>query len=373
MMEEEQQLPRMTVKTHKLRMLRHPVDRPLRTMGYRDFTDDLDWKKNLISFTSLLWHPERQRVLCGLTAFDCDLMYEFDPGTDTFHCLGFKELAERFEIKIHRSLQFDSNNNFYGATACLHREDQRQEGRGGRIFHYNYNSSQFEFLGIPVPQDYIQTITVDEKRNLVYGVTYPVFEFFAYDLIKKENRFRQYMGSAPHIMAIDDAGCVWSTWNTRTHNLFKYDPDENKVTYFNHSLIPDQGADLMYPGAGPIDMMLNGGDGFLYVGCTTGDLLRINHVDACVERLGRPTEEMRMPALEIGPDGKLYGIAGFYGRCHLFSYDRMTGKFNDFGLIGDGTDTLYIGHDMCFADKGTIFVGETDTEQRAGYLWECRL
>ena len=26
-------------------------------------------------------------------------------------------------------------------------------------------------------------------------------------------------------MAIDDDGCIWSTWNARSHNLFKYDPE----------------------------------------------------------------------------------------------------------------------------------------------------
>ncbi len=362
----------MRVKKHFLRRLGHPVDRPLRTMGYRDFTGNADWRENLVSFTSLLWHPKRRRVTCGLTAFNNDLMYEFDPASGAFHSLGFQPLAERFEIKIHRSLAYDRNGNVYGATACLHREDQRQEGAGGRIFHYDFERRTYDFLGIPVPQDYIQTITLDEARGLIYGVSYPVFEFFVFDLKQRAVRFRQYMGSAPHIMALDDAGCVWSTWNTRTHNLFKYDPDANQVIYYNHSLIAGQGADLMYPGAGPIDMMLNGGDGFLYVGCTTGDLLRLEPSSAKVEYLGRPTPERRLPALEIGPDNRLYGIAGFYGRCHLFAYDRQRRSFEDFGLIQDGEDHLYIGHDICIG-AGVIYAGETDTEERAGYLWECAL
>ncbi len=363
----------MQVRKHVLKKLGHPVTRPLRTMGYRDFVSNDDWKENLISFTSLAYHPIRKRVVCGMTSFDNDLMFEFDPAAGTFSTLGFRKEAEKFEIKIHRSLQLDSKGNFYGATACLHREDQRAEGNGGRIFHYDYTTGKYDFLGIPVPQDYIQTITVDEARGLVYGVTYPVFEFFAFDLSTREVRFRQYMGSAPHIMALDDRGGVWSTWNARTHNLFRYDPDSNRVEYFDHSLIPGQGADLMYPGAGPVDMMLNGDDGFLYVGCATGDLLRIRPDTAAVEYLGRPTPERRMPALEVGPDGRIYGIAGFYGDCHLFAYDRKGRCFEDFGPVTDGEDRLYIGHDICFAGDNRIFAGETDTEQRAGYLWECVL
>ena len=363
----------MKVIKHVLRTLGHPVSRPLRTMGYRDFTSNEDWKKNLISFTSLAYHPQRKTVVCGMTSFNNELMFEFNPADGSFTDLGFAQEAEKFEIKIHRSLQLDRQGNAYGATACLHREDQRQEARGGRIFKYDFSTGKYDFLGIPVPHDYIQTITVDEDRGLVYGVTYPVFEFFAFDLKTRQVRFRQYMGSAPHIMALDDRGGVWSTWNTRTHNLFRYDPDTNQVQYYNHSLIPGQGADLMYPGAGPIDMMLNGGDGLLYVGCATGDLVRIHPDSAEVEYLGRPTPERRMPALEVGPDGRIYGISGFYGKCHFFAYDREKRNFEDFGLISDGEDQLYIGHDICFADGNRIFAGETDTEQRAGYLWECVL
>ena len=58
---------------------------------------------------------------------------------------------------------------------------------------------------------------------------------------------------------------------------------------------------------------------------------------------------------------------------HLFAYDREKRNFEDFGLIADCEDQLYIGHDICFADGNRIFAGETDTEQRAGYLWECVL
>ena len=363
----------MKVVKHVMRKLGHPVSRPLRTMGYRDFTSNEDWKNNLISFTSLAYHPERKTVICGMTSFNNDLMVEFDPAGGSFKDLAYGREAEKFEIKIHRSLHLDRKGNAYGATACLHREDQRLEAKGGRIFYYDFEAGKYDFLGIPVLHDYIQTITVDEERGLIYGVTYPVFEFFAFDIRARTVRFRQYMGSAPHIMALDDKGGVWSTWNTRTHNLFRYDPDTNSVQYFNHSLMPGQGADLMYPGAGPIDMMLNGGDGLLYVGCATGDLLRIHPETAEVEYLGRPTPERRMPALEVGPDGRIYGISGFYGKCHLFAYDREKRNFEDFGLITDGEDQLYIGHDICFAEGNRIFAGETDTEERAGYLWECVL
>lgn len=363
----------MIVKKHCLREIESPVDRPLRTMGYRDFTSNADWKNNLISFTSLLYHPVRKTVVCGLTAFNNDLMYEFSPNAGKFTSLNYRKEAEKFEIKIHRSLHLDKNGDIYGATACLHREDQRLEGSGGRIFSYDFGKKKYDFLGMPVQYDYIQTITVDEERGLIYGVTYPVFNFFVFSISLREVIFQQYVGSAPHIMAMDDDGCVWSTWNARSHNLFKYNPEKNKMIFFGHTLIPGQGGDLMYPGAGPIDTMLNGNDGYMYVGVTTGDLVRINPKNAKIDYLGKPCPVFRLPAMEIGPDGRIFGVAGFYGKCHLFAYDRKLRSFEDYGIIEDEKDEIYIGHDICFAGDNRIFVGETDTEKRAGYLWECQL
>lgn len=81
-------------------------------MGYRDFTSNDDWKENSISFISLAYHPKRERVVCGMTSLENNLLCEFDPASGTFTNLGFRKEAEKFEIKIHRSLQLDSRRNF---------------------------------------------------------------------------------------------------------------------------------------------------------------------------------------------------------------------------------------------------------------------
>jgi hypothetical protein len=366
----------MQITAHALRELEKPVGVPLSTLGYRDFTSNEDWKHNLISFTSLLWHPQRKRVILGLTAFDTDLLYEFDPVTREFHSFAYPTVSEPFEIKIHRSLHLMADGKIMGATACLHREDQRREAAGGRIFLLDPETGKYDFLGIPVPHDYIQTITVDEKRKLVYGFTYPVFNWFVFDYEKRENRRVDYLGSIPHIVALDDAGGYWATWNCRTHNLFRYDPDADKITFHYHALPRTKDScSLMYPGAGPIDSMTNGGDGYLYLGEAYGNLDRLDPRTGEVTELGKPTAQTRMAALEKGPDGRLYGIAGFLGECHLFAYDLQTNKFEDLGQIVDREKgvSLFIGHDICFADDGRVFVGETDTADRAGYLWECKL
>lgn len=365
----------MKVKHHKHREIERAVEVPLSTLGYRDFTSNPDWRRNLISFTSLVKLPESDNILCGMTAFDTDLMVEFDRETSEFKSLGFANLAEKFEIKIHRSLHVLRDGRIVGATACLHREDQRREGDGGRIFIFDPKSGDYDFLGIPVERDYIQTITVDEERGLIHGFTYPVFNYFVFDMNQRRNRRVDYMGSVPHIVTLDDDGGYWATWNNRTHNLFRYDPDADEIVFHQHAL-PNtkKSTGLMYPGAGPIDGMVNGGDGYLYIGECSGNLDRLDPRTGEVVDLGQPLPgETRIPALEIGPDGKIYGIVGFLGKAHLFRFDQRANEYEVLGPIIDDKsgEPLFIGHDVCFGDDTTVFVGETDTAHRAGYLWEC--
>lgn len=327
-----------------------------------------------IAFCTVKRHPARGTVLLGLTTQDNDLLYELDPRAGRMRSLHYQRIAEAYEIKIHRSLCVDSTGRVYGATACLHDLSHRRSAPGGKLFRYDFATESYAVLGVPCPHDYIQTITLDERRGLIYGFAFPVFSFFVWDIATGGLRFSQYMGSIPHVAALDDAGGYWATWDSEKHYLYRYDPDANEVTFFRHGLPGSvEGAGLMYPGAGPIDAMVNGGDGFLYIGETTGRLLRLDPRSAEVTTLGRPVEESRMAALEIGPDGRLWGIAGFRERCHLFAFDRAAAAFADYGHLATEGLALYIGHDLCFAGDDTIFIGETDTVGRAGYLWECEI
>jgi hypothetical protein len=184
------------------------------------------------------------------------------------------------------------------------------------------------------------------------------------------------VGSITHISALDDDGCLWGTWDPTQHNLFKYDPAQQRIIYFDHGL-PEGAAmsNIMYPGAGPVDCMINGGDGYLYVGTTGGTLLRLNPKTADVTYLGRPYPSRRMPGLKIWRDGLLLGVVGDSELSYVFVYDRETGRFQDLGPIVDTTSglALYRTHDLAFLDERRIYVAETDVPSRSGYLWECEV
>jgi len=331
---------------------------------------------NYVAFTCLLANPNDGMLYCGVTAFDNDILHVFDPDAGRFRSLGYQSTAEQFEIKVHRSLELASDGAIYGASACLHGLDRRREAPGGAIFRYQPKTAKLDKLGIPIRYDYIQTITLDGQRGLIYGQTYPVFNLFVYHLMDGRVDDFGYLGSITHISAIDDDGCLWGTWDAVAHNLFKYDPVTNDIAYFRRGLPEGASmANIMYAGAGPVDCMINGGDGYLYIGTTGGTLVRLDPKTAEVKYLGKPYASRRMPGLKVWRDGLLLGVVGDSGLSYVFAYDRETGRFHDLGAIVD-TDTglpLYRTHDLAVLDGQRIYVAETDVPSRSGYLWECEV
>ena len=233
-----------------------------------------------------------------------------------------------------------------------------------------------EKIAVPIPRDYIQTITLDDRRGLIYGLGYPVFKFFVYHLATGEVEDYDYTGSITHISAVDDDGGFWSTWDNVNHYLFRYDPATRNITYFKHG-IPNARieSNIMYPGAGPVDCMINGGDGYIYIGTTGGSLCRLNPKTAEVKYLGKPAPTTRLPGLVLWRDSLLLGAAGDNEGGCVFAYDREAEKFYYLGAVHDAEAkrTLFRVHDLRLANNKLAYVAETDVPGRSGYLWECEL
>ncbi|MAE61517.1 MAG: hypothetical protein CMJ49_09200 [Planctomycetaceae bacterium] len=335
-----------------------------------------DRLQNYTAFCCLLYHPQEDRLFCGMTAFDSNVLAKFDPGAGRFEDLDYRPIAEPYEVKVHRSLELASDGTVYGATSCLYSLDQRRDAPGGSVFRIPPGATVPEKLAVPVKHDYIQTITLDDQRGLVYGLTYPVFKFFVYHIATGEVQDFDYVGSITHISAIDDNGCFWSTWDAGAHHLFKYDPATRDITYFHHGL-PNAAAEsnMMYAGAGPVDIMINGGDGFIYIGTTGGSLCRLDPRTAEVTYLGKPSPSTRMPGLIVWHDSLLLGCCGDNEGGCVFAYDRDTQKFHLLGPIRDSADDfpLFRVHDIRLTDPKRAFVAETDAPNRSSYLWECQL
>ena len=331
---------------------------------------------NNVAFTSLLSHPGDGMLYCGLTAWNTDILYRFDPSSKEFESLHYPDISEPFEVKVHRSLELASDGTVYGASACLHTVDKRREAPGGALFKIEPGADHAVKMGIPVEHDYIQTISLDDERGLIYGQTYPVFNTFVYDLKTAETTNLGYMGSITHISTIDDTGCFWGTWQEAAHFFYKYDPGTQAITWFRNS-VPNsaEDSDRMYPGAGPIDTMINGGDGYIYIGTCGGSLCRLDPKTGEVTYLAKPSPAARLPGLVVWKDTLLLGCMGDDYDSMLFAYDRETGALHNLGPLIDSETgrRLFRVHDVRLVDEHTAYVAETDVPDRSGYLWECTI
>jgi hypothetical protein len=170
--------------------------------------------------------------------------------------------------------------------------------------------------------------------------------------------------------AIDSEGGVWGTYSFWDHAFFRYDPDRDSFEFPEGCVMPTarQAANIMYVGGGPVDCMLNGPDGQLYVSSAMGEIYRLDPQTKKLTYLARPMPFNRLPGLVFGPDGRLYGVGGDAWHVTLFAYDLKTGGVQLIGELKTADRTCFRPHDLACQD-GRFFVGETDNPKNSGCLW----
>ncbi|MCX7590680.1 MAG: hypothetical protein N2255_03530 [Kiritimatiellae bacterium] len=326
-------------------------------------------------FTSLCADPIGRRVYCGQTNRAGSVLHEFDANKARFRDLRYERVAEEHEMKIHRGLWFDPDEQaLYFGLATLSPTEALLNAPGGRLMRYDILKRTYQPLGIPLAGNYIQATNYDPKRKLMYAFLEPSRSFAVWSVRRRELVRVHCVDSIVHVAALDDRGGVWGTCAAR-HRFFRYDPDADKFEIRDECVMPSAraGSNVIYEGAGPVDCMLNGGDGFLYVASSLGELYRLDPESFDLVYLGKPLPYNRLPGLCLGGDGMIYGVGGTDNQTSLFRYDRGSGRFEVLGRVAasDGT-VCFRPHDLVMLN-GAFFVAETDTPERSGYLWECRL
>ena len=331
-------------------------------------------KKYDIHFTGVAYDERYPVVWCGFTSFAGDLLWTFDPKTKKFESKGFTPLREKDEVKIHRGLQVGPDGCLYFGTAALVNLPQRYEAPGGRLFRYDPSNGKYEFLGRPVAHDYIQTIDVDHQRGIIYGATYPLGQFFGWDIEKKKLLFQAYIEDWPHQVRVDDEGQCWATYCVTPRSprirLLKYSPQTSQLVWTETALPGDSDRE----DAG-IDSFVNGGDGFLYIGTITGALVRLEPRKTRVDFISKPAPSKSFGALAPPVKGKIYGIAGGGATTQVFSYDLKSG---DMVLYGPACDaerkaSIFRPHELVLGPNRCLYCPETDNPQRQCYFWEIEL
>jgi hypothetical protein len=345
-----------------------------------------DW----ISLDSLAWDAKRKQLYIGLTAINTDILHTFDPATGAFKSLGFQRVSNKFDVKLHRSIEQDTDGTLFLATALLHDIDEQHEAKGGKLLHYNPDSDQYTLLAEPIPYNYLQSILLDAENRIIYGFSYPAEQWFRYD-IDSGKISTAYVGNGlmicqPHCAVLDTQRRLWGTWGESRAfendpgptpiRIFCYDPATDKFTWHEHGFSKVAPRDY-----GRVDHMLLGKDGFIYVGTTMGALCRLDPATADVTYLGKPFAGSRLAGLVQASDGLIYGAGnnGYdednNGTCRLCVCDPTSGVIRDLGALVDpetGAGASNI-HMIVESDPGILYLGENDNLWRSSYLWECRI
>jgi len=356
-----------------------------------DMRADDRYRNGWLSFDCLAWDDARQTLFAGLTLISTDIFWAFDPATESFTSLGFPDIADQYDAKLHRSIERDSDGTYLIATALLHDMDQQFKAPGGKLVRYDPETRTYELLGRPVPRQYIQSICLDRTRRVVYGFTYPAECMFAYDLARGTSRILAYLGNArliaqSHNAVVDPQGRVWGTWGEnrayeyeigpKPIRFFCYDPATDTFEWF------DFGPPKTWPGdTGAIDHMLVGTDGLIYIGTVAGGLSCLNPLTHELKSFGKPYPGTRLAGLVQARDGALYGAgnagldAAGRGTSRLFRFDPATGGTTDLGPIFDPQRDDGAGrvHMLVEGEPGVFYAGENDNHYRSSYLWRCRV
>ncbi len=316
------------------------------------------------------------KVYCGCTNTAGDILYEFDAAKGRFRSLNFAAIAEPCDAKIHRGLWLDRSNGSSGSLvfgiASLSPTSQTSVSPGARIIRFDLGTETFHELIRPMPGNYIQAAIYDAARQMVYSFTEPAQGFAASDLAKGQTRWARSVGSIVHTSTIDPDGGVWGTWGYRgQHPFFRYDPADDRIEFFEKLVMPtsQQASNIMYPGAGPVDCMITGPDGMIYLSSALGEVYRLDPSARTLDYLGRPIPHNRLPGLVFGPDGRLYGVGGNDWQVAVWNYDLKADKFRTLGEVAapDGR-RCFRPHDITCLN-GRFFIGETDNPKVSGSLW----
>ena len=233
-----------------------------------------------------------------------------------------------------------------------------------------------EDLGIPVPGNSVYAMALDAKRGVLYGISYPDAEFFAYDIasktFKRPGKWMEklaYPGpertwrGVPRALVCTPNGTVWSSGDDGL--LRAYIPALGAFSE-THMRIPGEYWETQaYNGFPVVEQLFAKEDGTL-VGTTSDGFVFTAQPNAdTLQSWGKPRVERRVRAATLGKDGRLYTICGERDNvCRLFSFRHDEGHL-DWGVLGVDRSPYYakIAYQfdaMATAADGTILIGESD-------------
>jgi hypothetical protein len=355
---------------------------------YDDFKNNSAWNDGWISMDCAIYNKANNRVYLGITSFSNDIFRAYDRDSGKFVDLGYGDIADKYDAKFHRSLVRGNDGCLYAAIALLHDCDRYLEAPGSPIVKFDPISGAITKLDIPIPHAYIQSIVIDNERDMIYGQCLAPEYIFSFSIKTGETKILGLLGSGYGGMAqgenicLDDNGCVWFTWSlTRAwqsepgvdaNRLCKYDPAQDKVIFYQTGLPYNDGRH----GFARPEAFFNFHDGNIYASGDNGSLYRINIETGEAIYLFTPVADRasRLSSMVKSADGIAYGVTGRDNNCQLLKVDYINDKYEILDDIKDEDGSrMWQCHDIVMTDDNVLYVCENDNPTRSSYLWEITL
>jgi hypothetical protein len=381
----------MKITAHKLKDVNFGdewASKVLNRWNYEDFRNDRRWREGWISFDCAHFEPAQRRVYLGITSFDADIFRAFDCVTKKFIDLGYGAVANPFDAKFHRSLVKTKDNTLIGAAALLHDVDDFWRAPGSPLIRYNLADGGIERLPAPLPHIYIQALSYDERRHLLYLLCFPPEKVAVINLKTGEVTDLGLIGSGYGGMTqgenieLDDDGCLWCNWSvTRAwqyapgpdaNRICRFDPEQKRFTFFKTGLPKPDGT----YGTARVEAWFNFSDGHMYASGANGSFYRVNRETGEAKLLFTPTPDRpsRLTSLVKVEPGIAYGVTGREGWCELMRVNYLEGTFEKIGTIEDASgERMWQCHHIVYDGAGTLYACENDNPKRSSYLWEIKL
>lgn len=373
-------------------------------------------------------------VLCSELMDVAGQMYCFDPETKKIEHVGdLTEMAGEKDMKV--VAQGKSHVNFWESDGKLYFSTHLgyysiingmempgiptgvyKPYRGGHLLVYDRATKKTESLAIAPGGEGILTMTMDTKRGLIYGITWPTAYLFRYDVAKKEMKnLGPYTGKAESVkgeeyrvicrsIAVDPAD--------GTAYLTNADGDIKRLKVGSDVPETIEGEDMRKDYFGKYEVSTAGSmaynwrqvfwyapENVIYgVHGNSGYLFRFDPKIPRLEVLERLTSEPSKLSgmfdqfsfgylgFKLGPDGRtiyyltggpIYvdgkrvkgedaiarGAARGLENLHLITYDIPTGKYQDNGPIfyPNGDRPLYV-NSIAIGNDGTVYTLARITE-----------
>jgi hypothetical protein len=260
---------------------------------------------------------------------------------------------------------------------------------GGRILRYNPargdegvyledSPAIVDDLGLILAKNSIYALTIDNQKDMLYGITYPDAHFFSFDINTRRSRDYGPMldtlvfsgperswRSVPRALLVLEDGRVLTSGIEGYLTIF--DPATGKFDYTRHRIPGEYWESWNYIGYPVIEQLIQGDDNQVWGSTSDGFIFRLDMETMNMYNLGKPRITRRIRGMALGLDDNLYILAGEMDEpVKLFTYNTKTrdGYLNYSYLSVDRSPYYqkrgYQFEAITVGKDNSIFMGESD-------------